>query len=172
MYRKLLSIGVLAWLANPAVQADPIHVIADGAYWHHESHWVFPERIGAFVRVGIPQDVAGSQDAVAHYAYVENGVRNTASVDVYRVDSAAAAEHETRPAARATMQGELPLGPARAFSASRQIYARDDAEAPAFAGVYFIVAGEWRVTIRVSGSKLEVMDAFVRDQRWETLNDH
>ena len=71
-----------------------------------------------------------------------------------------------------TMQGELPLGPARAFSASRQIYARDDAEAPAFAGVYFIVAGEWRVTIRVSGSKLESMDAFVRDQRWETLNDH
>jgi len=38
--------------------------------------------------------------------------------------------------------------------------------------VYIIDAGEWRVRIRVSGSQLSTMDAFVREQRWETLGAH
>src|SRR5262245_48999970 len=69
--------------------ADPIHAIADGAYWHHDSGWVFPEKIGEFVRVGIPQDVAGSRDAVAYYAWNVDGSRIVVSVDVFPADSAA-----------------------------------------------------------------------------------
>ena len=72
-------------MSIPLAQADPIHAVAEGAYWHHDSGWVFPERTGGYVRVGIPQDVAGSEDAVAHYARSRTASGMTASVDVYRV---------------------------------------------------------------------------------------
>src|SRR5688500_4539982 len=84
----LLSLVIL--FHGPAASADPIHAAADGAYWHHDSGWVFPMKIGEFVLVGIPQDVAGSNDAVAYYARVADGARITASVDLYAPDSASA----------------------------------------------------------------------------------
>lgn len=171
MYRKLILIAVVAWLPTLAAQADPIHAVANGAYWHHGSNWTFPESIGRYVRVGIPQDVAGSEDAVAHYAYVEDGVRNTASVDVYRADSASAPEHESRPGGQLS-EGAFAVGAAHALSGTRRIYATGSEGSSELLGVYCISAGEWRVTIRISGSQLEAMDAFVRDQRWETLNGH
>jgi hypothetical protein len=71
-----------------AAAADPIHAIADGAYWHHDSNWVFPARVAAFTRVGIPQDIAGSLDASAWYALQIDGARVVASVEIQAVDSA------------------------------------------------------------------------------------
>ncbi len=129
---------------------------------------MFPEKIGEFVRVGIPQDVAGSEDAVAYYACVENGARNTASVDVYPATSAAAAELEAAPAGRIVVEGAFPVGERRRSAGTRRIYDTRLPERPALTGVYFINAGEWRVRIRISGSRLEAMDAFVRAQRWES----
>jgi len=169
MRRKLLIFALLGWLPNQAALADPIHAVADAAYWHHESHWVFPDKIRGYSRVGIPQDVAGSEDAVAHYACVEDGVRNTASVDVYRADSASVAEHEAQPSGKMSSEGAFAVGAAHALSGTRRIYSTGTS---GFLGVYSIVAGEWRVTIRVSGSQLEAMDAFVREQRWESLAAH
>jgi hypothetical protein len=170
MYRILSLIALLACLPASAF-ADPIHARADGAYWHHESGWVFPEKVGEFVRVGIPQDVAGSQDAVAYYACEVGGARNTASVDVYLAKSAAAAELETPPEDRLTSEGTLPLGATQAVAGTRRIYAAGTGT-EGFVGVYFVSAGDWRVRIRITGSELSAMDAFVRGQRWETLGSH
>jgi hypothetical protein len=171
MYRESLQIALLSCLgASPLAHADPIHAVAGGAYWHHDSHWVFPEKIGGYVRVGIPQDVAGSEDAVAHYAFVEDGIRNTASVDVYRTDSASATEHEAQPGAQLSSEGVFAVGAAQALSGTRRIYAAEGTSR--LLGVYLIGAGEWRVTIRISGSRLEALDDFVRGQRWETLAGH
>ena len=171
MYRKLPLIALLAFLPHQPALADPIHAVADGAYWHHDSGWVFPEKIGEFERVGIPQDVAGSPDAVGYYACVENGVRMTASVDVYLAKSGAAAELEIRPEGRLTSDGAFPLSATPALAGARQIY-EGGPGTPAFIGLYFIDAGEWRVRIRITSSRLEAMDAFVRGQRWETLGSH
>jgi hypothetical protein len=60
----LLS-GTLA-VVPPAI-ADPIHANGNGDYWHHDSGWIFQQRVGEFVRIGFPQDVAGSRDAVGYY---------------------------------------------------------------------------------------------------------
>jgi hypothetical protein len=160
MYRILSLISLLACLPNGPALADPLHVRADGAYWHHDSGWEFPEKIGEFVRVGIPQDVAGSPDAVAYYACVENGVRNTAAVDVYQAKSAAAPELERPPEGSLTSDDTFPLNAAQALTATRQIYAVSSPGA--LVGMYFISAGEWRIRIRITGSRPEAMDAFVR----------
>lgn len=168
--RLFFTTALFACLPGVRAQADPIHAVAGGAYWHHASNWTFPETIGRYARVGIPQDVAGSDDAVAHYAYVEEGVRYTASVDVYRVDSAAAGEHEAAIAGKLSSDGPFLLG-TNALSGIRRVYA-SDAGASALTGVYVINAGEWRVAMRISGSQLESMDAFVRAQRWESLGGH
>ena len=168
MRRKLAPIAILAFLPYQTGLADPIHAVADGGYWHHDSGWVFPEKIGEFVRVGIPQDVAGSEDAVAHYARVENAVRSTASVDVYRAASAAARELEAR-SGSASSDTTLIVSTTRGLSATREI---SDAGKPLLIATYFVDAGEWRVRIRVTGASLEAMDEFVRGQRWETLGNH
>lgn len=161
MYRKVLLGALLAYLPHQLALADPIHAVAGGAYWHHDSGWVFPEKIGEFERVGIPQDVAGSPDAVGYYACVENGERMTASVDVYEAKSAATTELESRPEGRLTSDGAFPLSATPALAGTRQIY-EGGPGTPAFVGLYFIDAGEWRVRIRITGSQVEVMDAFVR----------
>ena len=167
MRRKLAPIAILAFLPYQTGLADPIHAVADGGYWHHDSGWVFPEKIGEFVRVGIPQDVAGSEDAVAHYARVENAVRITASVDVYRAASAAARELEARSGSASS--DTVIVSTARGLSARREV---SDTGQPLLIATYFIDAGEWRVRIRVTGASLAVMDEFVRDQHWETLGNH
>jgi len=164
MYPKLLLMTLLACLAHGAALADPIHARADGAYWHHDSAWIFPEKVGTYERVGIPQDVAGSEDAVAYYAFVENGLRYTASVDVYRATSAAAAGLEA-PAPGPYSDAAFAVSAAHASSSSRHVYER---ESPVL-GVYLIDSGDWRVRIRVTGPDLATMDAFARGQRWDTL---
>ena len=167
MNRRHFMIVSLAPLLSHVARADPIHAIADGAYWHHDSGWIFPEKIGEFVRVAIPQDVAGSRDAVAYYACTLDGIRIVASVDVYASDSGN--EREEQASGRLQSDDAFPAGKAGALSGRRLIYDLDDGAAT---GVYVIAAGEWQVRIRIAEApkdSVPMMDAFVRDQRWDTL---
>ena len=149
-----------------------MHPFADGAYWHHDSGWVFPATIGEFERVGVPQDVAGSRDAVAYYSYVANGVRTTASVDVYPPGFRAVVEIETREAGRLSSESAFTVGKERALSGTRVVYAIRADGTSRVTCVYLFAAGEWRVRIRVAQAPADVlrtMDAFVIGQRWDTL---
>jgi hypothetical protein len=117
--RALLATALFGLCFMHGTRADPLHAIRGGAYWHHDSGWIFPEKIGSFVRVGMPQDIAGSRDAVAYYAYELNGSRTTASVDVYPVDSATAAT--TFAGAKAAVEHESPGVRLRAKLRSRSM---------------------------------------------------
>lgn len=90
MLRYLSAAASVAVLLTPSALADPLHARAGGDYWHHDSGWIFPEHIAGFERVGAPQDVAGSRDAVAYYASQLNGQRVVASVNVFPADSSRA----------------------------------------------------------------------------------
>ena len=127
------------WLASALCLADPLHAVADGAYWHHDSGWVFPAKAGEFALVGVPQDVAGSREAVAYYAREASGSRTVVSVSVYPAESEPA-----------------PPGDPELL-------------------VHFVTQGHWRVVIRLQApvadaATLESLDAFVREQRWESLD--
>src|SRR5688572_3326279 len=111
--RHFMIVSFTSLVSGSAVLADPLHASADGAYWHHDSGWVFPAAVGKFERVGVPQDVAGSRDAVAYYSYVIDGLRSTASVDVYPEDSTAAAELEARETGRLSSEGVFTVGKER-----------------------------------------------------------
>ena len=90
MVRSWLAAASIAALYTTSALADPLHARAGGEYWHHDSGWIFPEHIAGFERVGVPQDVAGSRDAVAYYASEVNGLRVVASVNVFPADSSRA----------------------------------------------------------------------------------
>ena len=173
---------LLAFLSSVVAFADPIHAIADGAYWHHDSGWVFAQKIGDFELVGIPQDVAGSRDAVAYYARTAAGVRTVAAVDVYPADSAASratleaakADVERKNAGDAKQMSEEPLaiGPGESLRATRVAYA--SASGSAMTVLYFVAMRDWRVRVEVTApasdaTTLPALDAFVRGQRWESL---
>ncbi len=180
--KSILAGAALAGAITLTVaQADPIHRIENDAYWHHDSGWVFPERIGDFVREGAAQDVAGSRDAVAHYVRMLRGVRVVAAVDVFPSDSAV--EQATLESARAALVADasgaagtitddlLPV--AHGLTTSRVRFTPTAPYAPAQT-LYFTTAGEWRVRIRVEipAAVREVsneLDAFVAGQRWDTL---
>lgn len=160
--------------------ADPIHRIENDAYWHHDSGWVFPARLGEFAREGAAQDVAGSPDAVAHYVRVANGKRVVVSVDVYSADSAA--NESLLVTARGELVGTmvgveghltddtLTLG--QGLRASRMLFvAAGDAPSQA---MYFVDTGAWRVRIRATvpaaaRAVLDELDGFVQAQRWDAL---
>jgi hypothetical protein len=161
--------------------ADPIHAIANGDYWHHDSGWIFPEKIGPFTRVGIPQDVAGSRDAVAHYARMAGTTRTTAVVDVYPTDTAAtgatlpaskaATLRGMSPSARLSSESAVAVGIAQSLSGTRVVYAEDGA----LVGLYFVSAGEWIVRIRVTAPHVDndtarIIEDFALGQRWDTLS--
>ena len=90
MLRPLLAAASIAALYTTSALADPLHARTGGDYWHHDSGWIFPERIAGFERVGVPQDVAGSRDAVAWYAREASGQRVVISVNVFPADSSRA----------------------------------------------------------------------------------
>jgi len=162
----LVSLACL--LCSHMAHADPIHAVADGAFWHHDSGWIFPEKIGEFTRVGAAQDVAGSSEAVAHYAAFASGSRIVASVHVYPADSdTAQSESES---GKLLTDGAFVLGNAQALSATKRIYVETDPGE--LIAIYLVTAGEWRVRVRFSGAPAKTMpslDAFVLGQRWETL---
>src|SRR5687768_1340199 len=162
-----IALALTAGLCGPRpALADPIHSIAQGGYWHHDSGWIFPEKIGEFLRVGIPQDVAGSRDAVAYYAREVQGKRMVASVDVVAADSTAdaASLEAAQTALGAELASELPLT-AVGVKARHGVHGGQ--------AVYYIVAGEWRVRIIIElpaeDSDPVPLEDFVRAQRWDTL---
>lgn len=163
--------------------ADPIHKVDGGAFWHHGSDWIFPQEIGGFVLVGIPQDVDGTSDAVAYYARVKDKIRTTAVVDVYPRDSAAAEatlanakaaiELKLKSAKVAAVQSESPfkVGKDRELVGVKVSY---NAGAGTRTNLYFFDTGAWIVKIRVmadagESDMAQASDSFVREQRWESL---
>jgi hypothetical protein len=182
--RTLLIGATLGALALSAASlADPIHRIENDAYWHHDSGWVFPQRLGEFEREGAAQDVAGSRDAVAHYVRVWRGERVVADVDVFPADSAA--ENVTLDAARAALVADVDgavgeitddkLELRNGLVADRvRFFATDDQPSQA---LYFVRVAEWRVRIRVripavARPVADALDGFVEAQRWDTLAPH
>ena len=172
MTRALLAstLATLAICQTAIGRADPLHAIAQGAYQHHESGWIFPQRLAGFLRSGVPQDVDGSRDAVAYYARVDQSTRSTAVIDVYPKDSAAA---QTLAQAQAAIEREL--------RTSKKVLSRlRVSEQPsrvvtkvsyAATSLYFFDSGEWVVRIRISPAVLgaRMLDEFVREQRWDSL---
>jgi hypothetical protein len=76
MNTSLRLIATLACLAFvPATVADAIHALQTGGFYHHQSGWVFPEKIGDFALVGIPTDLNGTVDVDGYYAREAKGVR-------------------------------------------------------------------------------------------------
>jgi hypothetical protein len=179
--RTWAACAAIAFVAT--AHADPLHSVAGGAYWHHDSGWMFPEKLGEFVRVGVPQDVGGSRDAVAFYAREVDGQRIVASVDVFPADSAAdAATLENAKAAllRDTsvsvddlVESTLPLRQDGALLAAQVIVAHG-ASGNLPRALYFVSSGEWRVRIVFTAAQavgqIPGGVEFVREQRWDTLS--
>jgi hypothetical protein len=179
MHRKLSLIALFVCLPlQQRAHADPIHAVADGAFWHHDSGWVFPEKIGEFLRVGIPQDVAGSKDAVAYYARVAGGLRTVASVDVYTGDSAPSADaSQPGPLSSEKLSSEeaFAAGKEGALRGIRTIYTLTQGEKSDLVANYAFAIDEWRVRIRFVSAPMDglpELDAFVIAQPWETLGKH
>lgn len=170
---------------SQAGMADTLHAVADGAFQHHGSSWIFPQQIGGFVRIGAPQDVDGTIDVVAYYAKVEGSVRTTAVVSVYPPDSAAAEttlasakaaiESTLKSAKQEAVQSEEPfrVGRQPELVGVRTSY-KVDAAAGSLTNLYFFDTGAWIVKIRGAAEKADknsapLLDDFVRGQRWESL---
>lgn len=183
MKLSMLAAAALSLGAITPASADPIHATTNGEYWHHDSGWIFPERIGEFVRVSAPQDVAGSRDAVAYYARTLHGARVVVSVDVFPSDSAAGAttlegargllQADTQGAKGQLAEDTLPIAGNQDLHATR-LWFTPAADTPA-QGMYFVTSGEWRVRIRVTvptaaGELRKDLDAFALAQRWDTLH--
>ena len=171
MYREISLIALLAAFPLANTRADPIHAVADGAYWHHGSHWTFPESVGRYVRVGIPQDVAGSEDAVAYYAYEEGDQRYTAVVDVYLANSAFVEDLEGSRLGKLISEEVFAVNGTQGLAGTRRVY-EIGLSGEKLKGIYFVSAGDWRVRIRIVGLALPEMDAFVRGQQWDKLGGH
>jgi hypothetical protein len=171
--RRMLF-GALTYCALASVtSADTLHNIGSGDFQHHDSGWIFPERIGEFTRIGAPQDVDGTIDVVAHYARVHNGKRTTAIIDVYPASSSAPAARyedavaEMRPAAASSETGELKIDGPLPLKAMKTHSLGN--------GLYFLDTGLWIVKVRTrsesaDASNDDANDQFVRQQRWDSLN--
>ena len=123
------------------------------------------------MRVGVPQDVAGSEDAVAWYAFQEGKERRLASVDVYVSSSTSASALEAPLDGPLLSEGSLLLTAVPALSATRRIYSLGETT-QSKVGLYVVSLGEWRVRICITGPDLSALDAFVQSQRWEKLGTH
>lgn len=163
---------ILALLGATAVQtsfADPLHAIADGAYQHHDSGWIFPLQVGEFTRVGAPQDLDGTSDAIAYYERIVKGRRTTATVNVYPPTSAATDATFEAPEAA----DEIDLDSAVLATAARAVL-RSEGEHPTVTALYFVDTGPWIVKIQSVGAADAVptgaLDAFTRSQRWDSFS--
>lgn len=171
-----------AWLcalaACTSASADPLHAIGAGAFQHHDSGWIFPSQVGGFTRVGAPQDVDGSSDAVAHYARGVAAERIVVVVDLYPPDTAAA--HAKLADAKAAIEQELPGTQWQDVSfhvaTQRELVgiktARTAGELQT--ALWFIDTGAWIVRIRAAAPRAadqtwQLLDDFVREQRWDSL---
>jgi hypothetical protein len=149
--------------------ADTIHAMENGAYYHHQSGWIFPDKIGEFSLVGIPQDINGTVDVAAYYARESKGVRTVASVSVYPPDSAAP---ETTPASIKATAVSVEVSTQPRLRAAKLAY-KDGKTSRAT--VYFVDTGAWIVRIRSSVPATDqetapALERFVRNQRWDSLH--
>jgi hypothetical protein len=147
---------------------DTIHAIENGAYQHHQSGWIFPDKIGDFSLTGAAQDIDGTVDVAAYYARVSKGVRTVASVSVYPPDSAAP---ETTPAGIKATPVAVEVSKQPRLRAAKLTY-KDGKNTRAM--VYFIDTGAWIVRIRASvpatdAATAPILERFVRGQRWDSL---
>jgi hypothetical protein len=148
--------------------ADTIHSIENGAYRHHQSGWIFPEQVGDFSLVGVPQDIDGMVDVAAYYARVSKGVRTVASVGVYPPDSA---QPETTPASIKATPVAVEISKQPGLRALRLTYQDGKTSRTT---VYFVDTGAWIVKIRASVPATDketapILEKFVRSQRWDSL---
>jgi hypothetical protein len=140
----------------------------DGAYYHHQSGWIFPAQIDDFSLVGIPGDINGTVDVAGYYARVSKGIRTVASVNVYAPDSA---QPETTPASIKATPVAVEIATRPRLRATKLIY-KDGKNSRAT--VYFIDTGTWIVKIRASAPATDkeigaLLEKFVRNQRWDRL---
>lgn len=150
--------------------ADTIHATEHGAYYHHQSGWIFPDLIEGFSLVGVPQDINGTVDVAGYYARESKGVRTVASVSVYPPDSAA---QETTPLSIKATPVAIELSKQPRLRAARLTY-KDGETTQAI--VYFIDTGPWIVRIRASlpatdKESAAILEKFVRSQQWDRLLD-
>ena len=165
--RLIALVVVFLALAQPGV-ADTIHAMPDGGYYHHQSGWIFPDRIGDFALTGAAQDIDGTIDVVAYYARESKGVRTVASVSVYPPDSAAP---ETRPGSIKATPVTVEVSKQPRLQATKLSY-KDGKSTRAT--VYFIDTGAWIVKVRTSVPATDksigpIFEQFVRGQRWDSL---
>ncbi|HVF16541.1 MAG TPA: hypothetical protein VNA21_06500 [Steroidobacteraceae bacterium] len=166
--RTLLGALIYGLLAS-AVAADTLHNIGNGDFQHHDSGWIFPERIGEFTRIGAPQDVDGTIDVVAHYARVHNGTRTSAIIDVYPTTSSApSARYEDALAEMSSDTNSIETSRVHVQGSLRLTASKDESAANV---LYFVDTGPWIIKIRAHTERAEddATDAFVRQQRWDTL---
>lgn len=164
--RLFAAVACIA-LVHPCF-ADTIHTMSDGGYYHHQSGWVFPAKIGDFQLVGAPQDLNGTDDVAAYYARVNKGVRTVASVNIYAPDST---EPETRPVSIKAKPVMLEISKKPNLRAAKLVY-KDGKTSRATA--YFVETPAWIVKIRASVPTTDkevapAIDAFARGQRWNSL---
>ena len=86
------ALFALALLAAPALHADPLHLLAGDAYWHHESNFIFPARLAEFSRAGAPQELDGSTTVVAYYARGDGNARELVTLEVFPIADGATDE--------------------------------------------------------------------------------
>lgn len=169
MHALTRLIGLLTGCAlAPASVADTIHATPDHGYYHHQSGWVFPDKIGDFALTGAAQDIDGTIDVIAYYARESKGVRTVVSVNVYPPDSAAP---ETTPASIKATPLTVEVSKQPRLSATKLTY-KDGKSTRAT--VYFVDTGAWIVKIRSSVPATDktsgpILEQFVRSQRWESL---
>jgi hypothetical protein len=148
--------------------ADTIHAMQDGSYYHHQSGWVFPDKIGDFSLVGIPQDINGTVDVAAWYARESQGVRTVVTVSVYPPDSA---QPETLPASIKATPVSVEISKQPRLRATRLTFKEGKSSR---AIVYFVETGAWIVRVRSTVAATDkatppLLEAFVRNQRWDSL---
>lgn len=81
----LLAALLAASFTSPALRADPLHALANDAYWHHESNFIFPAKLGEFSRAGAPQELDGTSTVVAYYALGAGDARRVVVVEVFPI---------------------------------------------------------------------------------------
>jgi len=179
--RSVHFCATLALLITVDAHADTLHDIGGGSHRHHNSGWIFPEKIDNFTRVGAPQDVDGNPDVIAYYSAVTATSTTMAIVDIYPPTSAAphariedaqrALRDEAGPDASAIGEARIDVGAALGLVAEKTATGADVKTPRA---LYFVDTGPWIVKIRIqidpaNEAAIKGADEFVRHQRWDTL---
>jgi hypothetical protein len=176
-WRQMVLAVVAGISFGAAGHADTLHRIQDGAHQHHFSLWIYPQRIGEFVRVGTPTDIDGTADVIATYQRLLDGVRTTATVDVYPPDSYAveATLERARAAIRRAAGSEELIEQPFMVGAERALKGVKVSAARSASSLYFFDTGAWIIKVRGTTERAgsgtdQALDEFVRSQRWDSLD--